>query len=164
MEPSVKDLIKNAWRNFPLGITVITTRLEDGSAHGVVTERAISGSLTPPMVIFFLARRRGTYENLLRDRRFGMNILAADQLEWSEYFSIQPRPPQAPGTLRSTPTGIAMIEGCLAFMDCKLVAQYEMSETTQVVVGEVQDIEVRDGLPLIIMGGEYLGVVSGPEG
>ena len=119
----------------------------------------MSVSREPPMVLFFLGRRAGTYDNIQREGRFGMSILEAHQLNWSEYFSTQPRPPRMPGGLHTAPSGVAAVDDCLAFFDCKKVAQYQVGENTMLVVGEEDGIEVTEGSPLIYLAGEYLTAV-----
>lgn len=156
MDASELEHFKSFRRRFPLGIVVITTRLPDGGVHGLTTEAAMSVSQDPPMVLFFLGRRRGTFENMEREGRFGMSILAEDQVDWSEYFSTQPRPPRLPGSLHTAPGGVAVIDGSLAFFDCRLAAVHLVGENTMLVVGEVDGMEVSEGSPLIFLAGEYL--------
>jgi flavin reductase (DIM6/NTAB) family NADH-FMN oxidoreductase RutF len=170
-KPNVGDYIAAAWHRFPLGITVISSLNSDGTIHGLSTERAMSVSLNPPMVLFYLGRKKGTYENIMREERFGMNILGADQLQWSEYFSTKPLSPDRPGNLKTAPSGMPIIEDCIVSMDCKLVHMIPTGTNTNhgltgpgfMVIGEVTDMEVKDGFPLILMEGSYLAVVTGPD-
>jgi flavin reductase (DIM6/NTAB) family NADH-FMN oxidoreductase RutF len=156
MDASELEHFKSFRRRFPLGLVVITTRQPDGGVHGLTTEAAMSVAEDPPMVLFFLGRKRGTFENMEREGRFGMCILAEDQANWSEYFSTQPRPPKPPGSMHTAPGGVGVIDDSLAFFDCKVAAIHVAGENTMLVIGEVDGIEVREGSPLIFLAGEYL--------
>ena len=156
------DIIRRAWGNFPSGVSVITTGGQEGDVYGMTAIRVMLGGIEPPMVLFLLGRQRQTYENIERQERFGLNILAGDQAQWADYCAKPPEERSAypPTPYLYAPTGTAIIEGALAFMDCRAVAKYEVTPTTLLFLGEVESIEVREGMPLLFHRGEYLDPVG----
>ena len=134
--------------------------------YGMTAIRAMSCSGSPPMVLFLLGRQRQTYDNLARSERFGMNILASDQVSWADYCARPPeqRDWQPPGSYRFSSAGTAIIEGSLVFLDCRVVARHEIGEQSMMLVGEVDSMEARDGVPLLFHRGEYLDVAGDGDG
>jgi flavin reductase (DIM6/NTAB) family NADH-FMN oxidoreductase RutF len=159
------EQIRKAWGNFPSGVTVVTTNTEDGQVYGMTAIRVIACADNPPMVLFLLGRQRQTYDNLARSERFGLSILAGNQVSWADYCARAPeqRDWQTPGDYRFTDTGTAIIDGALAFMDCRVVAVHEVGTQTMMMVGEVESLEVQEGMPLLFHRGEYLDVSGDDE-
>jgi flavin reductase (DIM6/NTAB) family NADH-FMN oxidoreductase RutF len=68
------------------GVTILTTMV-DGQPRGMAINAFASVSLDPPTVLVCVARAAGTYAPLLRSGRFGVNLLAADQIDIAGQFA-----------------------------------------------------------------------------
>src|SRR5579863_9784221 len=64
---------------FTTGVTIVTTLDADGSDVGVTANSFNSVSLTPPMVLWSLARSSSTIGAFLAARSFAVHVLANDQ-------------------------------------------------------------------------------------
>ena len=157
------ELFRSAWRKFPTGVTVITTDNEGGGVHGMTAVSALSVSTEPPMVLVSVGRQRQTFGNLEREGRFGLNFLSDEQTDWAEYFALPPgeRGSEPPGSYRLAESGVGIIEGSLAFMDCHVVAKHDAGDH-MLFVGQVEAAEGRDGSPLVYLEGEYLSLEQDP--
>jgi flavin reductase (DIM6/NTAB) family NADH-FMN oxidoreductase RutF len=154
-----EELFRSAWRKFPSGVAVVTTSDEDGGLHGMTAVSVLSISTEPPMVLVSVGRERRTFANLERLGRFGLNILSDDQTGWAEHFALPPqeRGSGLPGEYRVAASGVGILEGSLAFMDCNVVAKHDAGDHV-LFIGQVESAEGRDGSPLVHLEGEYLSL------
>ena len=63
---------------FSTGVTVITVD-EGGEVHGMTANAFSSVSLDPPLVLVCVGHQARTHAHLQAKKRFGVNVLAADQ-------------------------------------------------------------------------------------
>jgi len=63
----------------PQAVTVVTTKNGDNSAHGTTVSAICSLSADPPLLLVALDRGSDLLKQLRKTRRFGVNLLAADQ-------------------------------------------------------------------------------------
>src|SRR5438045_9753248 len=71
---------------FATGVTVITVDYE-GEVHGMTANAFTSVSLDPLLVLVCVDHRARTHAHLHAKKRFGVNVLAADQQVISEYYA-----------------------------------------------------------------------------
>ena len=65
----------------PQAVTVVTTKNGDESAHGTTVSAICSLSADPPLLLVALDRSSELLKQLRKTRRFGVNLLSADQKE-----------------------------------------------------------------------------------
>jgi flavin reductase (DIM6/NTAB) family NADH-FMN oxidoreductase RutF len=143
--------LRRCFGQFATGVTIITTRRADGSSHGVTVNSFASVSLSPPLVLFSIDRRARSCD-YLTEGPFVVNILADAQLALARHFAGQTGPPAAIAWAerRSCP----VISGCTAYIWCRPWAVYEGGDHL-IHVGEIDDLESCDGVPLIFHAGEF---------
>lgn len=144
---------------FASGITVITTT-SNGVPVGMTCQSFSSVSLDPPLVLFVPARSSRAWPVIQRTGRFCVNVLAADQ----EHVSAQMASKGADkfagiGWHPSEVTGLPVVEGSLAHLDCTIHAVHEGGDH-YVVIGRVEHLEVSDPAnavtePLLYFRGRY---------
>jgi len=64
---------------FATGVTIVTARDTDGAPVGLTANSFNSVSLSPPLVLWSLARSAGSMPAFERGSHYAINILAADQ-------------------------------------------------------------------------------------
>jgi len=72
---------------FATGVTIITLDLE-GEVHGMTANAFASVSLDPPMLLVCVDHSAHTHAHMHAKKRFGINILAENQREISEYYAL----------------------------------------------------------------------------
>ena len=72
---------------FGTGVTIVTTRAENGEPVGITANSFNSVSLEPPLVLWSLARASGSMPTLGTGSHYAINVLAADQKELAERFA-----------------------------------------------------------------------------
>lgn len=152
---------RKACGRFATGVTVITVRGEGESVHGMTANAFCSVSLEPLLVLVCVDLRARSHPLIRAQRQFGINVLAADQRDLSNYYARPDRDHESDhGTkvrFHFTQRGTPLLEGCLAQMDCRLVAEHEAGDHT-IFVAEVEEISCREGVPLLFYAGQYRAI------
>ena len=157
MKPT-QDLFRHAWGKFPTGVTIITTRQSDGSPHCTTANAVMSLSLDPLLVLVSVGREGATAANLRRELRFGINVLGEDDAELATAFASHGKRPPLPSGHQLSPAGTALLDEALACMDCRVVQQVEAGDHV-LFIAEVDDVDVREGAPLVFHEGRFKGLV-----
>ena len=144
---------------FATGVTVVTTA-GDGTVHGMTANGFATVSLDPVLVLVSVDRRAGMHDLLDRTGVFAVSVLAAEQEELSRWFA-SPRRGSGPGQFADVPcvaapaTGAPVIQGCLAWFDCRVTAAHQAGDHT-LFIGEVAALGAEDdGAPLVFFRGGY---------
>lgn len=149
---------RQAVGHFATGITVVTAERAPGRVHGMTASSFASVSLEPLLVLVCVAEQAVMRGILLRERRFGINILNANQRALSEFFAQPEQPEDAERALgvrfRWTESGIPLIESTLVQLACHLVSSHVAGDHT-VFIGEVESANIAIGEPLLHYRGRY---------
>ena len=159
-----KGLFRQVLGCFATGITVVTTRQADEALHGLTINSFTSVSLDPPLVLICVERQARSHEYITQSGAFAVNFLNERQEIISERFSA--RAPLVSGNFEGVPyriaaTGSPVLEGCLAWLDCRVWATYDGGDHT-IIVGQVEALGAgEESLPLLYYRGRY--VFAEPE-
>lgn len=152
-------MMKDVLRNFGTGVTVITAMSADGPV-GFTCQTFASLSLDPPLVSFCPARTSTTWPRIRDIGRFTINILADDHSWLSDTFAQvgATGADKFDGVDFTVSTGGSpVLEGVLAWVDCRLRAEHDGGDHT-IVVADVLDLDAApDVNPLFYFRGSYLG-------
>jgi flavin reductase (DIM6/NTAB) family NADH-FMN oxidoreductase RutF len=139
---------RQALSQFATGVTVITTRLEDGSFLGLTASSFNSVSLTPPLVLWSLAQSANSLPVFSINTHYVINVLAADQVELAERFSRR-LPNRFEGVdYDLSPTGLPILKGAVAWFECHNRNRYPEGDHV-IFVGEVEQC-AADGKPALL--------------
>ena len=140
---------------FATGVTIVTARTPDGRLVGLTANSFNSVSLTPPLVLWSLARHAGSLPIFAKGSHYAINILAAEQNALAERFAMRDIDRFAGVTWREGLGGAPVLEGAAAVFECANRSQYEEGDHV-IFVGEVEACFSRPGAkPLIFHGGRY---------
>lgn len=139
---------------FASGVTVLTTCDADGRDRGMTVSAFSSLSLDPPLVLACIGHDATIAGSVAATEHFGVSVLAEDQEPLSRRFA-DPDADRFDGVPFSRGAlGVALLDGALAHLECRIVARHEGGDHT-IVVGEVLHASARDGRPLVHMRGDY---------
>lgn len=149
---------RKAMGGFATGVTIITLDL-DGEVHGMTANAFASVSLDPLLVLVCVDHRTKTHAHLHSKKRFGINVLGEDQRAISEYYARPARThehaeEEAGARFERTRHGTPMLQGALAYLECRLHSAEEAGDHT-IFIAEVEDVVVREGDPLLFFRGKY---------
>ena len=145
---------------FATGVTVVTVDYE-GTLQGMTANAFCSVSLDPLLVLVCVDRKARTHAHLHLKKRFGVNILAADQREISDYFALvessRVETEKVGARFGRTSHGTPVLHGALAYLECRLHSAQDAGDHT-IFIGEVEDVVVREGQPLVYFQGQYRAI------
>jgi flavin reductase (DIM6/NTAB) family NADH-FMN oxidoreductase RutF len=141
---------RDALRFWASGVSVVTVQAPRGLASITVSSFA-SLSLDPPLVLICIERRVRVHRLIAQRRAFAVNILGAGQLALSERAAGRLGRAAARlggvGTYTAV-TGAPILEGTLAWLDCRLQARHPGGDHT-IFVGRVEAVGIGGGRPLL---------------
>jgi len=145
---------------FATGVTVVTVDYE-GTLQGMTANAFCSVSLDPLLVLVCVDRKARTHAHLHLKKRFGVNILAADQREISDYFALvessRVETEKVGARFGRTSHGTPVLHGALAYLECRLHSAQDAGDHT-IFIAEVEDVVVREGQPLVYFQGQYRAI------
>ncbi|MBM7609405.1 flavin reductase (DIM6/NTAB) family NADH-FMN oxidoreductase RutF [Lysinibacillus composti] len=149
-------LFRDAMGKFATGVTVVTTKLEDGS-HGMTANAFMSVSLDPKLVVVSVGHKARFLSKVQESKKFAVNILSAEQKEMSMVFAGQLKDEVEINFEELA--GLPILPGALAQVSCEVVSEYVEGDHT-LFIGKVLDIKLNDGEPLIFFAGKYRELVE----
>ena len=156
--PVTAEQFRKVVGHFATGVTVITTENAEGIRYGLTANAFTSVSLNPLLVLVCLDNLLSGLETFKESKKFGLNILAEDQEDWSDYFS-QSGTDRSQAPYVTGKTGVPLLEGVVAWLECEVTAMYPGGDHT-IVVGEVKHAEIVEPEkdPLLFHNGRYRGL------
>jgi flavin reductase (DIM6/NTAB) family NADH-FMN oxidoreductase RutF len=146
---------RDALSQFATGVTVITTRLDDGSFLGLTASSFNSVSLDPPLVLWSLAQRANSLPVFSGNSHYVVNILSAQQIDLADKFAQPSKDRFAGVEYTLSPTGLPILAGVAAWFECHNRSRYPEGDHV-IFVGEVECCDVLPQEPLIFHGGRFL--------
>jgi flavin reductase (DIM6/NTAB) family NADH-FMN oxidoreductase RutF len=149
---------RKALGSFATGVTVITVDYE-GEVHGMTANAFTSVSLDPLLILVCVDHKARTHAHLQARKRFGVNVLAANQRAVSEYYALPTQThrhaeQEAGASFDRTAHGTPVLHGALAYLECRLDTAQDAGDHT-IFIAEVEDVVVREGAPLLYFRGQY---------
>ncbi|MDP9285975.1 MAG: flavin reductase family protein, partial [Actinomycetota bacterium] len=154
--------LRRALGQFATGVTVVTTRAEDGRRVGVTANSFTSLSLDPPLVLWCLDRAAPSMSAFEAAGHFAINVLSAGQHFLSRQFATPAEDKFIGVACDDGFGGLPMLAGVLARFVCRNVRQVEAGDHV-IVIGEVERFETFEGEPLVFHSGSYRVATRHPE-
>jgi 4-nitrophenol 2-monooxygenase / 4-nitrocatechol 4-monooxygenase, reductase component len=144
---------KLAMSHFASGVTIVTTE-HDGKPYGLTVASFASLSLHPPLVLVCIEKSVKSHDALSASKKFGVSILAAEQIEISNRFASKLDDKFAGIATARGDLGVPLIDGALCALECRIREQLPGGDHT-IFIGEVVNAEVREGAPLVYFRSGY---------
>ncbi len=145
---------RKALSMFATGVTIVTTKGDDGVAVGMTANSFNSVSLDPPMVLWSLAKSARSLPAFAAAPFWNVHVLASDQDALSNRFARAGEDKFAGLELDPCATGTPLLQGCSARFQCRSVFQYEGGDHI-IFVGEVIAYDRDELAPLLYVSGAY---------
>lgn len=149
--------LRDVFGSFATGVTVVTTRDEDGTPRGFTANSFTSVSLEPPLILVCIAKTAHSKDVFCAARHFAVNILAEDQKAVSGLFASRSpdkfeRVSWQPG-VADTPC----LDGAVAQLVCE---RHKLTDAGDhiVLIGQVIAHESNDARPLGYFRGNYFDI------
>jgi 3-hydroxy-9,10-secoandrosta-1,3,5(10)-triene-9,17-dione monooxygenase reductase component len=143
---------------FTTGLTIVTALDASGADIGVTANSFNSVSLSPPMVLWSLARTSTNFDAFIAARHFAVHVLAIEQDALAALFSRRGSDRFTGLNLLRGESKVALLDGCVARFECHTAFQYEGGDHV-IFVGEVLSFEHWDREPLVFKRGRFAHAV-----
>jgi flavin reductase len=165
--PVERDRYRAAMGRFATGVTIVTAR--GRHPHAMTANAVASVSLEPPMLLVCIEQDARVHDAVVDDGRFGVSVLAEDQVRISDWLASRGRP--LIGQLDQVPTetgavlGLPLVRGALAQLECEVTAVHPAGDHS-IVIGTVRGLTVpeHEGEPLVWFASAYRRLADGPHG
>ncbi|MDI2099229.1 flavin reductase [Ruicaihuangia caeni] len=142
--------------HYPTGVCVVTAMDPDEGPVGMTIGSFNSVSLEPPLVSFMPIKTSSTFARIRRAGSFCVNVLSADQGDVCRRLARRDAERFNGIPWRLSPAMAPVIDGSLAWIDCRIDAVHEAGDH-YIVLGEVTAMDTADnpGAPLLFFQGGY---------
>lgn len=153
---------RDALGAFPTGVAIVTAAADSGERLGMTVSSFNSVSLSPPLVLFSLARRAHSFAAWCRTRHYAVNILSRDQEQLSNRFARALGDKWADTVAIGGATGAPLLPNALAAFECAAHARHDGGDHA-IFVGRVVALHLsaQRHEPLIFFGGRYRRLDTG---
>jgi flavin reductase (DIM6/NTAB) family NADH-FMN oxidoreductase RutF len=140
--------------HFATGVTVITTKDQQGSPNGLTANAFLSLSLNPPLVVICVDKTAQCYGCFECTNGFTVNFLSEKQEEISRRFATKGIDKFAGLRWKEGSNGAAILDGVLGYVECKIKECHDGGDHT-IVVGDIIEAHASGERPLIFFKGRY---------
>jgi len=145
---------RNVLGQFATGVTAVTA-VNEGTPVGMAIGSFTSVSLDPPLVAFLPGKDSSSWLAIKVAGVFCVNVMALDQLEVCGVMASRSENKFEGVNWRPGPTGSPIIEGSVAYIDCKIETIHDGGDH-DIVIGRVIEIAAgEDKEPLLFFKGGY---------
>lgn len=157
-----KLALRDAFGQFPTGVTLVTTRTAEGEDVGITINSFTSVSLDPPKLLWNLRLTSRNWPTFAVDAPFAVNVLAREQRQIAEYFATFARNQfdvaPMPLAFRRGIGGVPLLNGAVAHFQC-ITEQRVRAGDHGVLIGSVEAFEAfSTRAPLAFWQGRYVGL------
>jgi flavin reductase (DIM6/NTAB) family NADH-FMN oxidoreductase RutF len=146
---------RNALSQFATGVTVITTRLPDGTFLGLTASSFNSVSLDPPLVLWSLSQNASSLPVFTGNSHYVINVLAGNQAALAERFAMRIDNRFDGVEFVLSHTGLPILKGVAAWFECHNRSRYPEGDHV-IFVGEVERCDLAPQSALVFHNGKFV--------
>ena len=150
---------RTALRCFAAGVTVVTTRDQEGRPSGLTASAFTSVSLDPPLVLVCVDHAATAHPAFRAHGWFAVNVLRREQETLSRRFAESGGDKFHGVPCHEGETGLPLLDGALATLECRVVDTHEAGDHT-IFIGRVEAATTGGGRPLVYFHGSYHGLTA----
>ena len=149
-----KDEFRASLGRFASGVTIVTTKDNNGNLHGLTVSAFSSVSMNPPLILICILKTTHSYYSFVEAKSFVVNILTESQQDISNQFASKHEDKFEGINYNLSETGLPILDDCLVNLECSLKHSYDGGDHT-IFVGEIENAVVNEGNPLVYWKGDY---------
>jgi flavin reductase len=153
-----ENTFKAAMRCIASTVTVITSR-SGARTNGMTATAVCSVSAVPPSILVVVNQTNRSHALIAEADSFAVNVLSADQADLAQHFARKSDDPLQSVKTRDGVTGVPVIDGCAALLEC-VVQQRIESGTHTVFIGRVVATQETSLSPLMYWNGDYVELTA----
>jgi flavin reductase (DIM6/NTAB) family NADH-FMN oxidoreductase RutF len=149
--------LRNAFGTFLTGVTVVTSREENGIPRGFTANSFTSVSLDPPMLLICVDKAAESFDVFTQSEGFAVNILTEDQVETSGLFASKRADKFDVASWSESKTGNPILDDVCAWFDCKRDQVIDAGDHI-ILLGCIQSYDYNGSIGLGYVRGGYLNL------
>jgi flavin reductase (DIM6/NTAB) family NADH-FMN oxidoreductase RutF len=150
--------LRDVFGRFATGVCIVTCSDMRQQLCGVTVNSFSSVSLDPPLILFSLDRRRGSYGQFISARHFAVNVLEKSQIDLSRIFATGGIDKWQDLSYETWETGAPILPNSLASMECDRIGEHQGGDH-MIMLGRVRRTRcAMHGEPLLYFRGEYRAI------
>ncbi|MCQ8835297.1 flavin reductase family protein [Streptomyces malaysiensis] len=146
---------RSALAQFPSGVTIVTTRSDEGTLHGFTASSFASLSLDPPLVLVCLDRRADCFPVFMAAKHFVVNIVTDAHAELAIKFATKGENKFAYGSFEFDEAGHPLLSDAAAVIRCELEQAVPGGDHV-ILIGRVHDARTGSSKPVTWYRGGFL--------
>lgn len=154
--------LRTALGAFATGVTVVTAHTAAGEDIGRTANSFSSVSLSPPMVLWSLAKSSSSLAAFRDTHHFAVHVLSSLQSDLSSRFAGKMSDKFVDLDVQRGSGNTPLLRDCTARFECRTVHRYDGGDHI-IFVAEVIDYVHNPAPPLVFHGGEYGRLVPHAE-
>ncbi|WP_299624631.1 flavin reductase family protein [uncultured Tateyamaria sp.] len=135
--------LRVAFGRFMTGVTIVTSRRDDGAPIGFTANSFTSVSLDPPLLLVCPGQHLSSYPDFQTTNHFAVSILAEGQEDVSNRFASSKADRFGPGGWSSGHADMPLIDGRAAGFVCEVFERVPAGDHT-VLIGRVVDFDANN--------------------
>lgn len=151
--------LRLALGQFATGVTVITTRADDGTFVGLTANSFGALSLDPPLISWALRRASGSLPVFQANARFVVNVLTEAQVETSRLFASSAPDKFSRVAHAENQHGLPYLHGAAAWFECRRLSHQNAGDHC-LFIAEVEHYTHAETAPLLFHAGAYFTLGS----
>jgi flavin reductase (DIM6/NTAB) family NADH-FMN oxidoreductase RutF len=152
--PIERNELRRVMGHFATGVTIITTVSKDGVPFGLTANAFTSVSLDPPLLLISVDKKAESFPHFEESKVFTVNVLSEEQEGLSRKFAVSGGDKFQGVAYHTGANGVPILDGMLAYLECKLYATYDGGDHT-LFLGEIEQAETHEVKPLLFYRGGY---------
>lgn len=159
MSDSDSRALRIALGQFATGVTVITTRADDGAFVGLTANSFGALSLDPPLISWALRLGSGHLPVFQTNVRFVVNVLTEAQVETSRLFASSAPDKFSRVAHAENQDGLPYLHGAAAWFECRRLSHQNAGDHC-LFIAEVERFSHAGTAPLLFHAGAYFTLGS----
>lgn len=117
---NLKDLFRESMSQLASGVSIVTTELE-GRPWGLTISACSSISMEPPLIMISLASNTASAKSIVKQNKFGVNILGSDQTDIAKAGAAQGKAKYfEDSTYLDVESGTYVVRKALSHVSCEV--------------------------------------------
>lgn len=142
MKTQEKELLfKDVMGNYPTGVTIVTSKNEEGQPIGLTVNSFASVSLDPMLILWSIDHKVSSLEAFKKAPGFAVHVLAGDQQELCRTFASKNTERFENTEWSISNHNLPVLANTFGVLQCKTFKQVEAGDHT-ILIGEVVDIQI----------------------